>query len=103
MTTNWHFHAQCSLIESALRSLPYVTFVDALPTQSKPNENSVIVAVDVPLSMTHICEIFAIVKEHIGEQRDFGVEVGASTIVLTHLKYNIDFHVAACTFAISGF
>lgn len=87
--TNPVFHAQCTTLEAALRDLPYVFFVDALPTQSRPNETTVIVDVSVEyVTISQVCEILGLIRQHLGEQKYFDLELGRSTLCISSVQFN---------------
>lgn len=95
------FHAQCSMVESALRALPYITFVDALPTQSDPNQTTVVVDFDgTRLTMSMVCEILGTVSTHLGDQDSFELEVGRTTLCISAIKFRPD--VAATHFIVGS-
>jgi len=81
------FHAQCTTLEAALRSLPYVSFVDALPTQTKPDETTIVLDTHSELlTLSHLCEILGLIREHLGDQKFFDIEVGRSTVCISGIK-----------------
>ena len=82
------FFAQCTTVESALRDLPYVTFVDALPAQSTPNQTTVIVDFDsTHITMSSVCEILGIISTHLGDQDSFELEISRTSMCVSAIKF----------------
>jgi hypothetical protein len=93
------FFAQCTTVESALRALPYVTFVDALPFQSDPNQTTIVVDFDeTRLTMSTVCEILGIISTHLGDQDSFELEIGRATMCVSAIKFRPE--VAASHFIV---
>jgi hypothetical protein len=82
------FHGHCLLLEFALKALPYVAFVDAMPTLSTPNETTVVLDTkdEHPLTLSHLCEILCLIREHLGEQKFFDIEVGRATVCISGIR-----------------
>ena len=89
MSMNPIFSAQCACLEAALLDLPYVSYVDAAPTETKPNETTLVVDFDNhSLTLSHLCEIAGLALKHLGEQRFFTIESGDTTLVIHGLKFS---------------
>lgn len=81
-----YFLTQCMQLQKALGDLPFVHYVDALPTNQIPTETTVVVSFVGTITLSDLASIIEFVVTHLGNQSDFEIEVGSDTLVITGLK-----------------